>query len=253
MEISKLQGLVYELRNLKDKSKVYRTNNEYIYTNIYKAWIDDFNSLLKKYNAITELRINSMKYNEFDLSSSGKTVKNQALEYFETTLTSLANKIDSDIDMNRKEQKSKEIPNYQMRTCFKLGVEGCPLNPKYETNKAFIAMPFSDDYLDSYNYGILPALESLGIKHYRADDEVSNKDIMCKICQEIQSASIVIVNISGLNPNVMLEQGLAYGLGKPVIILKDKNTKAISDIGSIEYIEYNHAYDLMNKLVNALD
>jgi hypothetical protein len=51
----------------------------------------------------------------------------------------------------------------------------------------------------------------------------------------------------------MLEQGLAYGLGKPVIIIKDEKTKAISDLGSIEYIEYSHAYDLMTKLVKALE
>ena len=51
----------------------------------------------------------------------------------------------------------------------------------------------------------------------------------------------------------MLEQGLAYGLGKPVIILKDKATKAISDLGSIEYIEYSHAGDLQQKLYKALD
>lgn len=61
---------------------------------------------------------------------------------------------------------------------------------------------------------------------------------------------MAIINISGLNPNVMLEQGLAYGLGKPVIILKDKATKAISDLGSIEY---SHTGDLQQKLYKALD
>lgn len=64
---------------------------------------------------------------------------------------------------------------------------------------------------------------------------------------------MAIKNISGLNPNVTLEQGLAYGLGKPVIILKDKTTNAISDLGSIEYIEYSHAGDLQQKLYKALD
>ena len=63
---------------------------------------------------------------------------------------------------------------------------------------------------------------------------------------------MAIINISGLNPNVMLEQGLAYGLGKPVIILKDKATKAISDLGSIEYIEYSHAGDLQQKIIQSL-
>lgn len=71
---------------------------------------------------------------------------------------------------------------------------------------------------------------------------------MCKICQQIQICKMAIINISGLNPNVMLEQDLAYGLGKPIIIIKDKSTNTISDLGSIEYIEYSHAMDLRDKL-----
>lgn len=142
-----------------------------------------------------------MQYNEFDLSSTGKTVKEHAIMYIITTLTSLANKIEQDIEDKRKEKIAESIPSHQMR-----------------------------------------------ISHYRADNEISNKDIMCKICVEIQKCSLVIINISGLNPNVMLEQGIAYGLGKPVIIIKDKKTPAINDLGSIEYIEYDHAYDLMTKL-----
>ncbi len=253
MNAQKLQGLIYELRNLKDKSDIYRKNNDYIYTSIYKSWINEYNSLLNKYNAITELKINPMNYNDFDLSSTGKTVRDSALDYFSNTLASLANKISDDIEENRRQQKEAEIPHHQMRTCFKLGAERCPLNPRYDRNKVFIAMPFDDAYFDSYNYGIIPALNSLGLKHYRADNEISNKDIMCKICMEIQSCSIAIINISRLNPNVMLEQGLLYGLGKPVIIIKDKETNAISDLGSLEYIEYIHAHDLMTKLVSALE
>lgn len=253
MDIVKLQGLVYELKNLSDKTNTYRKSNDYIYTEIYKAWIDEFNNLLKKYNAITDLKINPIYYNDFDLSSSGKTVKEQALEYFSTTVNSLCKKIEADIDVHHKEIQTKTVPHHQMRSCFKLGVENCPLNPEYIRNRVFIAMPFSDEYADSYNFGIIPALTALGMDHFRADGEILNKDIMCKVCSEIQKCGIVIVNISGLNPNVMLEQGLAYGLGKPVIILKDKNTETISDLGSIEYIEYAHAHDLMNKLVKALN
>ena len=140
-----------------------------------------------------------------------------------------------------------------MRKCFKIGSQRCPKRPDYERNKVFIAMPFSDDYVDSYLYGIVPALNAAGFQHYKADEEITCKDIMCKICEQIQACRMAIINISGLNPNVMLELGLAYGLGKPVYIVKDKATKAISDLGSIEYIEYSHATDLRNKLVQAFE
>lgn len=248
-----MQALVFEIRNLRNKVDAYNKNNGYVYTNAYVSWVKEYNSLLNKYNALVELRISAMTHNEYDLSSTQKTVRTATIEYFSNSIEALAKKIESDIEQERMKVSESVIPAHQMRKCFKLCVDGCPVNPAYTKNKVFVAMPFSDDYLDSYNYGIIPALSALGLSHFKADNEISNKDIMCKICREIQSSSIAIVNISGLNPNVMLEQGLAYGLGKPVIIIKDKNTKAISDLGSIEYIEYLHAYDLQQKLLKALN
>jgi hypothetical protein len=47
----------------------------------------------------------------------------------------------------------------------------------------------------------------------------------------------------------MLELGLSYGLGKETIIVKDKETKNISDIANAEYIEYSHAGELQTKLM----
>jgi len=253
MDVSRMQALIYEIRNLKNKCDIYANNNDYVYTNVYTGWVKDYNSLLSKYNALSELRITPMTYNEYDLSSTQKTVRAATIEYFSTSIEALCKKIETDIEDERVKFSGSTIPAHQMRKCFKLCVDGCPVNPSYIKSKVFIAMPFANDYLDSYNYGIVPALSALGLKHFKADNEISNKDIMCKVCQEIQSCSIAIINISGLNPNVMLEQGLAYGLGKPVIIIKDTNTRAISDLGSIEYIEYSHAHDLQQKLLRALN
>jgi len=215
--------------------------------------VNEYNQLLEKYNAMAKMRITPMKCDEYELSSSQKTVRSTAVEYFLSSLSALVKKIETDIEQDRLANTEKSIPAHQMRKCFKLCVDGCPVNTSYCSNKVFIAMPFSNEYLDSYNYGIVPALNAQGYEHFKADNEISNKDIMCKICKEIQACKMAIINISGLNPNVMLEQGLAYGLGKPVIIIKDKKTAAISDLGSIEYIEYDHAGDLQQKLYKALD
>lgn len=252
MNFNDMKALAFEIKNLHDKAKIYSKNNEYVYTDVYKTWIKEYNDLLDKYNALTSLSLTHMSCNIHDLSSTQKTVRNATVEFFLNNLSNLIGEIKSDIETNRLKIAEEKIAPHQMRKCFKIGIEGCPLKPDYQNNNIFIAMPFSDDYKDSYNYGIVPVLNGLGYKHYKADNEITNKDIMCKICQQIQSCQMAIINISGLNPNVMLEQGLAYGLGKPVIIIKDKVTEAISDLGSIEYIEYSHAGDLQQKLYKAL-
>jgi hypothetical protein len=187
-----------------------------------------------------------MTVSECDLSLSHKTVKVDVAKSFSETVRKLSEKIESEI--SSEQNKETPIPLHQMRKCFKVGTKGCPLNPTEKKNKVFVAMPFNDEYRDSYDFGIKIVLDQSGIEHFKADNEIKNKDMMCKICEQLQSCGKVIANISGLNPNVMLELGLAYGLGKDVIIVKDKKTTLISDLGSIEYIEYAHVVELQQKL-----
>ena len=253
MDTMKLQGLSFELSSLADTVEIHRSRNDYVYADTYRAWVVQYNNLIDKYNALTGLAINKMVFNQYDLSSTKKTVRDTSLEAYVSTIKELCKIIGNDIEAHNKQSQTDTIPHFQMRRCFKLGMDRCPLNPPFNKNKVFIAMPFNDTNTDiAYQYGIIPALDGMGLAHYKADNEISNKDIMCKICYELQSCNLAIINISGLNPNVMLEQGLAYGLGKSVIIIKDKTTRQISDLGSIEYIEYEHPNDLAQKLMLVL-
>lgn len=222
----------------------------YIYANTYRGWVQEYNCIVKKYNDLTGANLSMRQVQEYELSSTQKTVRIDMANAFMNSVRKFADSIDSEIQAEV--NKNIETPSHQMRVCFKTGAKGCPLNPPEKKNRVFVAMPFSDEYRDSYEYGIKLVLDALGIDHFKADNEISNKDIMCKNCRELQSCSKVIANISGLNPNVMLELGLAYGLGKEVIVIKDKKTASISDLGSVEYIEYSHAGELQQKLPKVL-
>lgn len=136
-----------------------------------------------------------------------------------------------------------------MIKCFKTGSEGCPKSPSAAKNKVFIGMPFRAKYEDIYNFGILKVLDELELEPYRADKDLNNIDIMCKICEQIQICPYAIVNISEWNPNVLFELGLLYGLGKKVIIIKDESTTNVPiDLSSIEYINYSNSNQLFSGL-----
>lgn len=249
--LQKYRAISYEFNQLHNKILMHiedRTSAEgYVYADTYRGWVNEYNQIVKKYNDLTGANLSLRSVQEYELSSTHKTVRTDIARAFARSVKELANRVDS--EMQAEQNKDAPIPAHQMRVCFKTGAKGCPLNPPEKKNKVFVAMPFSDDYRDSYEYGVKLILDQLAIEHYRADNEISNKDIMCKICREIQSCGRVIANISGLNPNVMLELGLAYGLGKEVIVIKDKKTTSISDLGSVEYIEYSHAGELQQKLL----
>lgn len=252
--LQRYKAISYELNQLHNKVLMHiedRTSAEgYVYADTYRGWANEYNRIVKKYNDLTGANLSMRSIQEYELSTTHKTVRTDVARAFAQSIIDLANRVDS--EMQAEQNKDAPIPAHQMRVCFKTGVRGCPLHPPERKNKVFVAMPFNDDYRDSYEYGVKLILDQLAIEHYRADNEISNKDIMCKICREIQSCGRVIANISGLNPNVMLELGLAYGLGKEVIVIKDKKTTSISDLGSVEYIEYSHAGELQQKLLQLL-
>lgn len=252
--LQRYKTVSYELNQLCNKASMHIKEREstdgYVYTDTYRGWVNEYNEIIKKYNDLTGATLSIRSIQEYELSSTHKTVRTDVVHAFVQSLRELANRVDA--EMKVEQNKDAPIPAHQMRVCFKTGARGCPLNPPEKKNRVFVAMPFDDDYRDSYEYGIKLILGQLAIEHYRADNEISNKDIMCKICCEIQSCDKVIANISGLNPNVMLELGLAYGLGKEVIVIKDKKTTSISDLGSVEYIEYSHAGELQHKLLSLL-
>ena len=248
--LQRYRDILYELNQLHYKALRHineRTSADgYVYANTYRGWLNEYNKIAKSYNDLTGTNLSMRSVQDYELSSTQKTVRSDMASAFVQSVKDLADRVDSEIQIEQ--SKNSPIPVHQMRVCFKSGTRGCPLNPPEKKNKVFVAMPFNDDYKDSYEYGVKLVLEQHGIEHYKADNEISNKDIMCKICRELQSCGKVIANISGLNPNVMLELGLAYGLGKEVIVIKDKKTTSISDLGSEEYIEYSHAGELQQKL-----
>ncbi len=131
--------------------------------------------------------------------------------------------------------------------CFKMGAL-CSKQITVNPRQVFIGMPFRPKFIDSYKHGILPVLEKYDLKCWKADEDFDNIDILCKICEHLQESKYAIMNITDWNANVLFELGLAYGLGKTVIIIKDKDSTVPVDLSGIEYRSYQSSEDLEKSL-----
>lgn len=109
MDFNDMKALVFEIKNLHDKVEIYSKSNDYVYTDVYKTWIKEYNDLLDNYIAFTSLRLTHMSYNIHDLSSTQKTVRNATVKFFLNTLSSLIGKIESDIKTNRLKMAEKRL------------------------------------------------------------------------------------------------------------------------------------------------
>ncbi len=77
---------------------------------------------------------------------------------------------------------------------------------------------------------------------FRADQWTYSGDFVCKICKAMQESHVVVADITGGNPNVFFELGMAVGLGKPAILIHDEKVtegRVPSDLLAWEYIPYD--------------
>lgn len=241
-----------EIECLHNEFEEFTNMKEYIYVDEYIKYTERFNNIQNKYYKVVGIPIDKNEVYEFDYSSTGKTIRDTAVMRYKKKVNSILElvKLRYNEEKEKEKQENMKIKSYEMRRCLKTNVMGCPKNPQLKRGQIFVGMPFADEYYNDYEYGIKLALNSLGKTIYRADNSIENIDIMCKICCAMQESEALIFVISGINPNVMFELGLSYGLGKETIILKDTNTKPISDLSNVEYISYRHAKDIQDKLVH---
>ena len=105
-----------------------------------------------------------------------------------------------------------------MRICFK-NLRLCPFSIEEKANTAFVFMPFEKELEEVYVRGIKETLEGLGWTCNRSDEKFDTPEIVCTICKNAQEASLILADLTGRNPNVFLEIGLAFGLEKYVVFL----------------------------------
>lgn len=114
----------------------------------------------------------------------------------------------------------------------------------------------------AYSYRIYSTLDyravyarlekAMGIKFHFADEKVTTLHLLQKIAAMIRSSAISIFDVSGWNPNVTLELGMALGLGEPCYISYDPSKtpidEVISDLGGMDRIQYSSLTEYEEKL-----
>ena len=108
------------------------------------------------------------------------------------------------------------------------------LNPIFQgreflTNEqlVFVLSPFLEPFNTIYEDHIKPSMESIqGLCCLRADDIYDNRPIIEDIWRYTNEARILIAELTGRNPNVFYETGIAHTVGKEVILI----TQSIEDV-----------------------
>lgn len=105
----------------------------------------------------------------------------------------------------------------------------------------FVLSPFSEPFDTIHRDHIQPTVEAIsGLRCLRADDIYDNRPIIEDIWRLINEARIIIAELSGRNPNVFYETGIAHTVGKEVILLTQNIEDVPFDLRHLRSIVYDY-------------
>jgi len=108
----------------------------------------------------------------------------------------------------------------------------------------FTIMPYGDWFDIYYSNVYVPAIKEAGLMSKRADDLYRPSSIVHDIWQYTKECEIVLADLTGKNPNVLYELGLAHAIGKPVVLIVEKMEDIPYDLRALRIIEYDkNAYN----------
>lgn len=97
-----------------------------------------------------------------------------------------------------------------------------PLRLAGSPRPAFLAIAYAPEFT-SVKAAVLTAAERAGFDCKVTGDISAPGNILDQVWQGVRSSDVVVADISGSNPNVFYEIGLAHALGKEVILITQED------------------------------
>ena len=135
-----------------------------------------------------------------------------------------------------------------LESCFKTGGMCSIGDLKTIPGQIYIGRPYKSPYSEYCKYGIVPAINSFGFSSWEAIEHHGRTDLLCKICQGIQTSAAAVIDISEPSPNVHFELGILAGMSKPAILVKQVDKETPTDLQGMEIVEYSDAEELSVEL-----
>jgi len=108
-------------------------------------------------------------------------------------------------------------------------------------HQVFIAMPFTQPWSATVDNWIRVLIRDLHWLPLRADELFETRDVLSGIWKGICESEIVVADLTGRNPNVLYEVGIAHCLGKPVVFTCQKSEDIPFDLSTRRVVLYNLA------------
>jgi len=121
-----------------------------------------------------------------------------------------------------------------------------------QARHCFYVGPFREPFDTIYASRVKPTVAGLGCSIIRADEIFGTGVIIDDVRDGIAAAELVIADLTGKNPNVMYEIGMAHTMGRPVLMLSQYPDDIPFDLRHRRAIIYDHTPHGLAAMTEAL-
>jgi hypothetical protein len=145
-------------------------------------------------------------------------------------------------------KKSKDSNPQQSAFLQAHGIaDGTTVRPR----SIFVLTPFHTSF-DEFFSGVISVGQETNYSVSRGDEHVQKSDIFSQVLTGIVTSRFIVANITGRNPNVFYELGVAHALDKEVILVAENDAEVPFDLQSKRIIFYGNIDELKSRLATAL-
>ena len=100
-------------------------------------------------------------------------------------------------------------------------------------------MPFGGFYEQYYANIYVPAIKAANLTPVRGDSLYAPRSIMEDVWRLIGESAVLLADLTGRNPNVLYELGLAHALGRPVVLVSATIEDVPFDLRALRVLVYD--------------
>lgn len=103
----------------------------------------------------------------------------------------------------------------------------------------FVLMPFGEWFDRYYKEIYVPAIKEAGFEPLRADSLFNSGSVIEQIWQQIRKTKVLLADLTGKNPNVFYELGLAHAARKPVVFVAGNIEDVPFDVRHLRVVTFD--------------
>ena len=119
-------------------------------------------------------------------------------------------------------------------------------------NHVAVMMPF-DSAFEAVHAAVMTSCNNLRLGTLRVDEIYGPTQISADIFKTIEQSKLVVSDLTGRNPNVLYETGLAHACDRDVILITQNEGDVPFDLKHIRYIKYLPNQEGLKKLAADLE